>query len=210
MQRSSKTGRRSPDNPHLMAVEVKRGQLHFTSLSVFATLSIYLLREKKNFVERTLSIVWLEWAFSLSLLVTDVCCWEKALMALESIAWGLLRTATIRAPPLLSFGPICHNVWGKWYRAAEPGARMHLWHAQFVTGEGKGQFLGRPANLGRGGALWEIWSLASSPRHLTALYRSHQRFLGLFESRLRVLWEIWYCAPRPMQMRQHCRLPIRK
>lgn len=78
------------------------------------------------------------------------------------------------------------------------------------AGEGKGQFLGRPANLGRGGALWEIWSLASSPRHLTALYRSHQRFLGLFESRLRVLWEIWYCAPRPMQMRQHCRLPIRK
>ena len=55
---------------------------------------------------------------------------------------------------LLSFGPICHNVcWGKRYGAVERGARMHLWHAQFVTGEGKGQFLGRPANLGRSTAV---------------------------------------------------------
>ena len=52
---------------------------------------------------------------SLSLFVTDVCR-EKALMALERA----LRELLFVRPPyarlvalLLSFGPICHNVWGK-------------------------------------------------------------------------------------------------
>ena len=118
---------------------------------------------------------------SLSLFLTDVCR-EKGLMALERALRELLN---VRPPYarlvalLLSFGPICHNVWGKWYRAAQRGARMHLWQAQFVTGGKRpifgssGQFRSSAATLdGKSGPACFL------PRaKVTALCESDQRFL---------------------------------
>ena len=85
------------------------------------------------------------------------------------------------------------------------------------AGEGKGQFLGRPANLGRA-ALWEIWSRASGPRQVTALYESDQRFWDIFDNLnlgCAELWEIWSLPLRQILSKQwkclladHYGLPI--
>ena len=133
---------------------------------------------------------------TLSLFLTDVCR-EKALMALERALRELLN---VRPPyarlvaQLLSFGPICHNVWGKWYRAAQRGARMHLWQAQFVTGGKRpifgssGQFRSSAATLdGKSGPACFL------PRaKVTALCESDQRFLtGNISNSHRPLTQGW-------------------
>ena len=109
---------------------------------------------------------------------------ERALRELLNVRPPYARLVAL----LLSFGPICHNVWGKWYRAAQPGARMHLWQAQFVTGGKRpifgssGQFRSSAATLdGKSGPACFL------PRaKVTALCESDQRFLTgkIFNSHL--------------------------